>query len=584
MIARILQYLSPYKATLVLAFFCMIVFGATDGVVPFIIKQILDKVFQEQDKNLLFLVIGGLIVFALVRATADFGQQFLMSKIGHLIVRDIRNELNKHLLTLPPGYFVKNSTANLISRTTSDVILMRGLLTDSVASVIRDVIRVITLLISAVYLDPALAGIAVIVLPLGFYPMYSISRKMRKLSRRGQEGIGALTSILQESLMGNRVVKIFGREKFEIQKFENENDRLNRTFVKSEVARALTGPVNEILAAMAIGAVIFYGGYSVINGVRTQGAFIAFLVSVFLLYDPIKKLTRVYTNVQQGLAGAERIFEVLDTQSDIKELSNVESLPSRFDIEFDNVTFRYSTNLSDDSRSENALNSISLHIKEGQKVAIVGFSGAGKSTLIDLLPRFIDPTDGVVKLGGVDIKRLSLSDLRSKIAMVGQHTFLFNDTIYANIAYGRPDATQQQVTNAASMAYALDFIQALPDGFNTVVGEGGLSLSGGERQRIAIARAILKDSPILILDEATASLDNRSEREVQQALESLEKGRTTLVIAHRLSTVQNADVVVVMESGSIAEIGTHDELLRKGGIFTRLHQMQFKSTESVVHS
>jgi subfamily B ATP-binding cassette protein MsbA len=562
----------------------MIVFGATDGVVPFIIKQILDKVFQEQDKNLLFLVIGGLIVFALVRATADFGQQFLMSKIGHLIVRDIRNELNKHLLTLPPGYFVKNSTANLISRTTSDVILMRGLLTDSVASVIRDVIRVITLLISAVYLDPALAGIAVIVLPLGFYPMYSISRKMRKLSRRGQEGIGALTSILQESLMGNRVVKIFGREKFEIQKFENENDRLNRTFVKSEVARALTGPVNEILAAMAIGAVIFYGGYSVINGVRTQGAFIAFLVSVFLLYDPIKKLTRVYTNVQQGLAGAERIFEVLDTQSDIKELSNVESLPSRFDIEFDNVTFRYSTNLSDDSRSENALNSISLHIKEGQKVAIVGFSGAGKSTLIDLLPRFIDPTDGVVKLGGVDIKRLSLSDLRSKIAMVGQHTFLFNDTIYANIAYGRPDATQQQVTNAASMAYALDFIQALPDGFNTVVGEGGLSLSGGERQRIAIARAILKDSPILILDEATASLDNRSEREVQQALESLEKGRTTLVIAHRLSTVQNADVVVVMESGSIAEIGTHDELLRKGGIFTRLHQMQFKSTESVVHS
>jgi subfamily B ATP-binding cassette protein MsbA len=265
-------------------------------------------------------------------------------------------------------------------------------------------------------------------------------------------------------------------------------------------------------------------------------------------------------------------------------LSNVESLPSRFDIEFDNVTFRYSTNLSDDSRSENALNSISLHIKEGQKVAIVGFSGAGKSTLIDLLPRFIDPTDGVVKLGGVDIKRLSLSDLRSKIAMVGQHTFLFNDTIYANIAYGRPDATQQQVTNAASMAYALDFIQALPDGFNTVVGEGGLSLSGGERQRIAIARAILKDSPILILDEATASLDNRSEREVQQALESLEKGRTTLVIAHRLSTVQNADVVVVMESGSIAEIGTHDELLRKGGIFTRLHQMQFKSTESVVHS
>jgi subfamily B ATP-binding cassette protein MsbA len=573
MYKRVLTYLKPYYGTLILAAICMVTYGATDGVVPFIIKQILDKVFQEQDKNLLYLVIGGLVAFAFIRSIADFGQQYLMSKVGHLIVRDIRNQLNSHLLKLSPGYFVQNSTANLVSRTTSDVILMRGLLTDSAASIIRDLIRVFALLASAVYLDPSLAGLAMIVLPLGFYPMYTISRKMRKLSRRGQEGIGALTSILQESLLGNRVVKIFNREKFEEQKFQNENERLNRTFVKSEVVRALTGPVNEVLASLAIGAVLFYGGYSVINGIRTQGAFIAFLVSVFLLYDPIKKLTRVYTQVQQGLAGAERIFEVLDTKPEINDPINPKELPNQFDLIFKSVWFSYLS--SPQNESDYVIKNLNLEIKEGKKIAIVGFSGAGKSTLIDLIPRFIDPTKGEVLLGGTNIKELSLKDLREKIALVGQHTFLFNDTVLSNIAYGSENATIDQIKNAAKMAYALDFIESLPNGFETKVGEGGLSLSGGERQRIAIARAILKNSPILILDEATASLDNRSEREVQQALETLEHGRTTVVIAHRLSTVKDADLVVVMQDGLIVEIGKHDDLLANDGVFSKLHKLSF---------
>jgi subfamily B ATP-binding cassette protein MsbA len=567
---RVLLYLKPYTPTFLWALGCMVLFGASDGVVPFLIKNVLDKVFQAQDTMLLKLIMIALVIFAVVRAVADFGQQYLMSKVGHNIVRDIRNEINRHFLKLSPGYFVRHSTADLISRTTSDVLLVRGLLTDSVASIIRDSIRVIALLMSAIYLDPVLAGIAVVVLPFGFYPVYRISRQMRKLSRRGQQEIGSLTATMQESVMGSRVVRLFGREDFEIARYQAENERLNKTFIKSEIIRALTGPVNEVLASMAIGGVILYGGYSVINGVRTQGAFIAFLVSVFLLYDPIKRLTRVSSSVAQGLAGAERIFEVLDEKPDIVSPENPKPLGTSNSIELRDVMFMYP------SQEVPTLSKISLTIPEGKKVAIVGFSGAGKSTLIDLLPRFIDPSSGTVLIGGVDLKTASLTEVRKRIAVVGQHTFLFHDTIYNNIAYGHEDASEDQVRSAARAAYAIDFIEALPNGFQSIVGEGGHSLSGGERQRIAIARAILKNSPILILDEATASLDNRSEREVQSALDTLEQGRTTIVIAHRLSTIQNADLIVVMQEGRIVELGKHDELLTNKGEFFRLHSLQFR--------
>ena len=567
---RVLKYLSPYTGIFLAALGCMVLYGASDGVVPFLIKNVLDKVFQAQDASLLKLILVALVVFAIVRAAADFGQQYLMSKVGHNIVRDIRNEINRHFLKLSPSYFIRHSTADLIARTTSDVLLVRGLLTDSVASIIRDTIRVLALLVSALYLDPTLAMLSIVVLPFGFFPVYRISRQMRKLSRRGQQEIGSLTATMQESVMGARVVRLFGREDFEIARYEAENERLNRTFVKSEVIRALTGPVNEVLASLAIGAVILYGGYSVINGVRTQGSFIAFLVSVFLLYDPIKRLTRVSSTVAQGLAGAERIFEVLDTKPDIISPLAPQQLGERNDIELRAVSFTYP------GQEQATLSQISLKIPEGKKIAIVGFSGAGKSTLIDLLPRFIDPTEGTVRIGGVDVKTASLVELRKRIAVVGQHTFLFHDTVYNNIAYGLEHATEEQIRNAARAAYALDFIESLPLGFQSIVGEGGHSLSGGERQRIAIARAILKNSPILILDEATASLDNRSEREVQSALDSLEQGRTTIVIAHRLSTIQNADLIVVLKDGQIVELGKHDELLARKAEFFRLHALQFR--------
>jgi subfamily B ATP-binding cassette protein MsbA len=548
----------------------MVAFGATDGGVPYLIKYILDGVFARQDKELLYLLPIALVFFAVIRAALDFGQQFLSRKIGHLIVRDMRNEMSSHLLTLEPGFFIKNSSADIVARTTNDVLLVRTLLTESVAAVLRDTIRIIALLVAAIALDPRLAAIAFLAFPIGIYPVYKFGRKLRKLSKRGQDAIGTLSGILQESILGNKVVKIFCRERYERERFERENDALSRTFITSERVQAITGPINEVLAAFGVSAVILYGGWSVIGGQRTQGDFIAFLISVFLLYDPFKKLSKVHNTIQFGLAGAERIFELLDVRSKIEEPQTPHSFPQNHDISIEDVSFAY------EGAEQGALHKVSLQIRAGKKVALVGFSGSGKSTLVDLIPRFIDPTSGCVLIGGVDIRELSLASLRRSIALVGQHTFLFNDTIMNNIAYGLDGATLEQVHAAAKAAYAHDFIMALPQGYDTVIGEAGMSLSGGERQRIAIARAILKDAPILILDEATASLDNRAEREVQSALEVLERGKTSIIIAHRLSTIQNADEIVVMQQGRIVERGTHRELLAAvNSEYAKLHALQF---------
>lgn len=578
MYKRIIRYLKPHRRQFWAALLLMVVFGATDGVVPFLVKYILDGIFTERNETLLWVLPGLLIGFALIRAVADFGQQFLMASVGHKVTEDIRNDVNRHVLSLSPDFFVRNSTAEILSRVTSDVLLIRSLLTDSSAAIIRDSIRVLVLLCSCVYLDPKLSVLAVVFFPLAGLPIARIGKRMRKLSKRGQDAIGQLAALFQESMQGHRVVKIFSREQFEQSKFEHGNHELTKTFIRSERVRALAGPINEVLASLAISGVLLYGGYTVISGQRTAGGFMAFLVSVFLMYEPFKKLTRINATVQQGLAGAQRIFEILDIPPTIQEPEVVHPLPLSHEVVLENVTYEYPRRSEDDGLVE-ALKSITLRIPESKKVALVGFSGAGKSTLVDLIPRFIDPTSGVVRLGGVDIRQLSLIDLRSRIAMVGQHTFLFNESVYNNISYGNPSATRDQVIAAARAAYALDFIERLPSGFETLVGEGGMSLSGGERQRLAIARAILKNAPILILDEATASLDNRSEREVQMAIEALVEGRTTVVIAHRLSTIRDVDIIVVMSGGRIVEQGTHDSLLAQGGEYSRLHALQFRETE-----
>jgi len=570
---RILAYLKPYRKEFAIAMICMIIFGASDGGVPFLIKYMLDGIFTQQRRELLYILPGILLVYAVVRAIVDFGQMFLMARIGHYIVRDLRKDVNNHVLKLSPDYFVSNSTAQLLSRITSDVLLVRMLLTECVAALIRDSIRVVALLIASIYLDPLLAILAVLVVPVGVIPVYRFGRRIRRLSKQGQEGIGALSAMMQESMLGNRVVKIFSRENFEKERFDKENERLSQTFIRSEKARALMGPVNEILGAVAISGILLYGGISVMNGSRSQGDFIAFLIAVFLMYDPFKKLSRLNTVIQQGVAGADRIFEILDFKPSIVDPVSPLPMSKQNSLDFVQVDFVYP------GSEQAALHEIAISIKEGEKVALVGFSGAGKSTFVDLIPRFIDPSRGTVKVGGVDVSKVKLSDLRERIALVGQHTFLFNDTVFNNISYGLSSASREQVYEAARAAYAFDFITQLPQGFDTVIGESGLTLSGGERQRIAIARAILKNAPILILDEATASLDNRSEREVQSAIETLQQGRTSVIIAHRLSTVRNVDRIIVLKDGSIVEVGSHDELIARGQEYAKLHELQFRDKE-----
>jgi len=575
MYRRVVRYLAAHKMAFASALVCMVIFGATDGVLPFLLKHILDGVFTERNAELLWLLPAVIIGFSFVRAASDFGQQFLMARVGHRVTEDIRNDVNRHVLSLSPDFFVKHSTGELLTRVTSDVILIRTLLTDSSASIIRDLIRLLALLGSCLYLDPTLSAIAVVFFPLAGFPIAKIGKKIRRLSKRGQDAIGDLSALFQESMQGHRVVKIFCRESFEQERFERGNRELTRTFIRSERMRAAAGPINEVFASLVFSGVIMYGGYSVISGVRTAGDFIAFLASVFLMYEPFKKLTRVNATIQQGLAGAQRIFEILDAKPSVNEPELCQAIPANYEVEFRDVSYEYPARDGSGEKSI-AVEHVSLVIPEGKKVALVGFSGAGKSTVVDLIPRFIDPSGGSVLIGGVDLRKLSLTDLRSRIAMVGQHTFLFNDTIYNNIAYGNPNASATEVEDAARAAYAYEFISQLPAGFETRVGEGGMSLSGGERQRLAIARAILKNAPILILDEATASLDNRAEREVQAAIQALEEGRTTVVIAHRLSTVRDADLIVVMSAGRIVEQGTHSELLQREGEYSRLHALQFR--------
>lgn len=583
MYKRVLQYLKAHKAAFFTALVCMVIFGATDSALVFLLKNIFDGVFANRNEQILWLLPGLIMGFSVVRAASDFGQQFLMARVGHKVTEDIRNEVNRHVLSLSPDFFVRHSTGELLSRVTSDVLLMRTLLTDSSASIIRDLIRLVGLMGTCVYLDPTLSGIAIVFFPVAGVPIAKIGKKIRRLSKRGQDAIGELSALFQESMQGQRVVKIFCREGFEQERFERENHELTRTFIKSERLRAVAGPINEVFAGLAICGVVLYGGYTVISGVRSSGEFIAFLAAVFLMYEPFKKLTRVNATIQQGLAGAQRIFEILDTKPSVIEPTVCRTVPKRYDIELRDVSYEYPARNGGDEMSL-ALENVSLVIPEGKKVALVGFSGAGKSTMVDLIPRFIDPSRGGVFLGGVDLRELSLRELRGQMAMVGQHTFLFNDTIFNNIAYGNPKASQAEVEAAAKAAFAYDFITRLPSGFESLVGEGGMTLSGGERQRLAIARAILKNAPILILDEATASLDNQAEREVQSAIQALEQGRTTVVIAHRLSTVQDADLIVVMSKGRIVEQGTHAELLGKGGEFSRLHALQFRESATAAES
>jgi len=571
---RLLEFLRPYVwPHFLVATICMLGYGATDGALPFVVQWMMDDVFVKKNVTNLYYVPLAVIGIFLIRGILNFGHSYLSDYVGLRIVQDVRNRLARHLQYMSLSFFSRHPSGTLISRVSSDVTLLRFALTDALVSLLKDSTSLIVLVTVAFMMDWFLASIAFVVFPASVLPVMRLSRKVKRFAKRGQISTGTLTAFLQESIQGNRIVKAFGMEEYENQRFAKENQRLFRQSLRASRIRGMVAPAMELLAAFGIGGVVWYGGSSVVGGARTTGEFMAFMTAMFLMYQPFKSLTRTYTSVHQGLAGAERVFEILDESPAIKDRPEARPAP-RFSraIEFHDVSFAYG--------ATPVLKGVNLVIRAGEMVALVGISGAGKSTLADLIPRFYDIGSGRITMDGIDIRDLTLESLRAQIGIVTQHTFLFNDTVRNNIAYGDPKRGMEDIVAAANAAHAHEFVTAMPKEYDAMVGELGMQLSGGQRQRLAIARALLKDAPILILDEATSSLDSESERLVQDALEKLMTTRTTLVIAHRLSTIRKADRIVVLVDGEIAEEGTHEELLSLKGAYSRLHSLQLLENET----
>lgn len=518
-----------------------------------------------------------LVIF--LRNLFFYFQTYFMAFLKEGIIKDVRNALFQHLQSLSLHYFHGKKTGQLISRVTNDTVTLNETVNVSFSTLIRDPLLILMYLAIVVLINWKLTLLVLAVLPFSLFIVSKIGQKLRKYSIRSLEKMGTITSILQETLSGIRVVKAFGMERVEIGKFMRETHRYFKTMLKRVRVRTLAGPVNEFLGTAAGVLVLWYGGRQVLQGEMMAGEeFMTYIFAIFLLMQPIKSLTKVHAQIQEGLAAAERIFAVLDTTPRIRETPGaLDVVDFRDSIRFRDVVFWYDS-------GERVLNGINLQIRRGEVVALVGASGVGKSTLADLLPRFYDPQEGAVELDGVDLRQITFSSLRRFLGIVTQETILFNDTVFNNIVYGSQGATQEQVVTAAKAANAHQFIMGLGESYQTVIGARGTKLSGGQRQRIAIARALLKDPKILILDEATSALDSESEIFVQQALGRLMKNRTTLVIAHRLSTVQNADRIVVLDKGVIVQEGRHQELIRKEGIYKKLYDMQFQQRRWKVSS
>ncbi len=547
----------------------MLVVGATTSALAFLVKPALDEIFLKRNSDMLMWIPVAVIVIYLIKGVCNYTQTILMSFIGQRVVADLRNNLYRQIQMQSLSFFTKNPTGILMSRITSDVGYVQGAVSEAVTSLLKDSFTLICLVFVIFYRDWQLAIIAMFVFPLTIYPIAKFGAKMRNIATRTQVTIGSLTTLLQETISGTRIVKAFSMEEYENRRFAKENEHLFKLALKSVSVNAVSSPFMEFLGGIGIAAIIFYGGYQVIKGVSTPGTFFSFLTALIMLYEPVKRLTNVNNTIQQGIAGAVRVFSIIDIVPDIKNDADAIELPKISQgIDIRNVTFRY--------EETPVLKNINLSIKAGEVVAFVGMSGGGKTTLVNLIPRFYDVSQGQILIDGHDIRHVTIESLRGQIGIVTQQTILFNDTVRNNIAYGNIEKTDEDIIQAAKAANAHDFIMNLPKGYDTVIGEQGAKLSGGERQRISIARALLKDAPILILDEATSSLDTEAEIEVQDALEYLMKGRTTLIIAHRLSTIRNAHRILVLANGEIVEEGTHESLLEKRGEYFKFYSMQFK--------
>ena len=568
---RLFRFAAPYRGRLVAATGWMIVYAAASGVLAYLIKYVFDDVLTNGTN--LVPVATAVILANLFKGVGGYFSAYLMADVGQRVVMDVRNALFGHILNQSAAFFGRRTSGQLMSRITNDVGQIQQVVSETVGDLARESLSLIGFLGILLFIDAKLTIVFITGAPLVVYPLVRLGQRLRKTTRRSQEELERLSHASAEAFTGHRIVKAFGTEAHEASRFAQAASRLHRANMKVTAALSSLPAVMELLGGVGVVLALWYGVREIhsVPPRMTPGSFMTFVATLFMMYTPAKKLSRVNANVQQAIAAAERIFETLDTHTEVLDRPGAVAMPPfSTAIEFRDVNFAY-----DDDRGRKIIRGITLTVKAGETVAIVGRSGAGKTTLANLLPRFYDPTHGGIFIDGRDTRDVTLASLRAQIGIVTQETVLFDDTIANNIAYGSPQATREQIERAAMAAHAHDFIGLLPSGYDSRIGERGQRLSGGQRQRLAIARALLKNSPILILDEATSSLDSESEHLVQEALANLMANRTAIVIAHRLSTVRRANLIVVLERGRIVEMGRHEELLaRTGGAYAKLYAMQ----------
>jgi subfamily B ATP-binding cassette protein MsbA len=568
----LLSLVANKRLQLLTAMACMMIVAGSTAASAFLVKPVLDDIFFRKDVHMLKLIPAAVVLIYFLRGLGYYGQQYFMNHVGQDIIRQLRNRLYDRIQDLPLSFFHQEKTGVLMSRITNDVNIIKSMVSTAVTGSLRDGFTILGLTGVIFYRDWKLALYAMIILPLAFFPVVEFGRRVRRVSTGCQEAMAELSAFLHETFAGNKIVKAFGMEAYEKQRFFEKTKALFRLEMKAVVARSLSSPIMEFLGGIGIAFIIWYGGFRVITGSSTAGTFFSFMAAVLMLYDPVKKLSGLNNAIQEGSAAADRIFDIIERESEIREPVAPATIPDGpHRVNFHDVHFRY--------EAIDVLKGINLEVNPGEILALVGMSGGGKTSLVNLIPRFYDVSQGAIEIDGLDIRKMSLGFLRRQIAIVTQEPILFNDTVRANITYGNFAATEKDILKAAEAAYALDFIRSFPQGFDTPIGELGARLSGGEKQRLCIARALLKDAPILILDEATSSLDTEAEMLVQKALENLMKGRTTFVIAHRLSTIGHADRIVVIVDGRIIEQGRHEDLMAAGGEYRKLYQMQFSNSQ-----